>query len=250
MNPVRNDAGTILNPAQLDCDAVVGQRVLCPACGLFVFQLWPEGWDAHAANTCKGLISNTPGARKDEFKGGFKHLFRPEEHAPVRFNPDMERVFGYFSQIYLGGIPSIITQDSAFLAFVCTLTAVEALAGYRYGDESPGDKFKDFICGYFPVGYTGLADELWSFRNSMVHAFSTGKFVLVHHKSEYHLSKQSGGSVVLNAEDFYAALVSAAQKFFFEARNRLDLQEILLNRLRSEMGGPIAISTMGVRSGG
>jgi hypothetical protein len=48
---------------------------------------------------------------------------------------DLEIVLANFSRVYLGGIPAVITSDSAFLAFICILTATEALCGYRYGRE-------------------------------------------------------------------------------------------------------------------
>ena len=42
-------------------------------------------------------------------------------------DPKLETVLANFSAIYLGGIPPIITNDSAFLAFVCIITATKAL---------------------------------------------------------------------------------------------------------------------------
>lgn len=44
----------------------------------------------------------------------------------------------WFSRIYLGGIPPTITDDSAFLSFISVLSAIEALAGYRYSDVRGG----------------------------------------------------------------------------------------------------------------
>jgi len=35
-----------------------------------------------------------------------------------------------FSRIYLGGIPSLLNDDGAFLSFICSLTAIEALGGF------------------------------------------------------------------------------------------------------------------------
>jgi len=56
-------------------DDVVHRRVLCPACGQKVFEMWPEGWDAHAEHRCAGLSGVTPEERKAEFKSRFRHLF-------------------------------------------------------------------------------------------------------------------------------------------------------------------------------
>ena len=71
----RAPADTILNPEELTANQVVHQKVLCPACGVFPFQMWPEGWDAHAASNCAG-VSGSDKERKAEFKRRFRHLFR------------------------------------------------------------------------------------------------------------------------------------------------------------------------------
>jgi hypothetical protein len=40
------------------------------------FAMWPEGWDAHAAYTCKGMDVGSPDQRKAEYKRSLGHLFR------------------------------------------------------------------------------------------------------------------------------------------------------------------------------
>jgi hypothetical protein len=194
-------------------------------------------------------------------------------------DPELETVLTNFSRIYLGGIPPIITNDSAFLAFVCIVTATEALCGYRNGKKydrgQMGSLFKAFVAEYFPDPYKPYADDLWDFRNKLIHAFSPGRFSLTHHNSQSHLrtyapevasaeSEHCGGflavttapqynisvtgsnyvqpgSLILNAEDFYAGLLSAAQRYFSEVRESRDLQTILRERIRSETGGALAI---------
>ncbi len=76
MRPVRDSEGTILNAAFLTVNQVARRKVLCPACGEKVFEMWPEGWDAHAAHRCAGLESQEKEIRKAEFKFSFRHLFR------------------------------------------------------------------------------------------------------------------------------------------------------------------------------
>jgi hypothetical protein len=65
----------------------------------------------------------------------------------------------------------------------------------------------------------------------MVHSFTPGGFALTHHHSENHFRRAIGGLVTLNAEDFYAALLSAAQAFFSEVRTSSDLQALFFRRL-------------------
>ncbi len=52
----------------------------------------------------------------------------------------IEDIHRNFSRIYLGGIPAIITDESAFLSFIYVLAAAEALAGYRYSDVRESGK--------------------------------------------------------------------------------------------------------------
>lgn len=76
MKSVRNEGGVIVNAAVLKASHVAQKRVLCPACGEKVFEKWPGGWDAHAANKCRGISSKTPARRKEEYKSVLFHLFR------------------------------------------------------------------------------------------------------------------------------------------------------------------------------
>ena len=76
MNAKRRPDGTITNAAELGVKDVVHQRVLCPCCGDFVFEMWPEGWDAHAARKCPGLAPGADDERKHEFKSRYQFLFR------------------------------------------------------------------------------------------------------------------------------------------------------------------------------
>lgn len=147
-----------------------------------------------------------------------------------------------FSRIYLGGIPSLITDESFFLSFVCVLAGTEALAHYRYPEVAGnGDRFRSFVEGYFPAMYHPHASDLWNFRNALVHAFSTGKFALTQHRSDLHLQTDSGDFIYLNAEDFYAALLVAAQQYFKEVRSQPQLQGKLVTALEKEKGGAIQI---------
>ena len=123
-------------------------------------------------------------------------------------------VHANFSRIYLGGIPSLLNDSGgAFLSFICTLTGTEALGGFLKPKGRNGPKFKSFVKDYFPTPLNAQSDTLWQFRNAAVHGFSPGPYTVTHHNSHLHL-KTEDGVTVLNAEDFYAALVVAAKKYF------------------------------------
>jgi len=76
MKTALDDHGAICNAAALGVDDVVHKRVRCPGCQLKIFEMWPEGWDAHASSACAGLSEGSAEQRKDEFKAKFRHLFR------------------------------------------------------------------------------------------------------------------------------------------------------------------------------
>ena len=74
-----NPEGVITNAEDLTVNEVAHQAVLCPGCGTCTFKMWPEGWDAHAAHRCTGLIVTGTTERKKEFKTKFLHLFRNQK---------------------------------------------------------------------------------------------------------------------------------------------------------------------------
>jgi hypothetical protein len=62
----------------------------------------------------------------------------------------------------------------------------------------------------------------------------------MHHHSECHLTLDNG-AVVLNAEDFYGALLWAAQKYVAELRIDPNLRSLMMARLASPDGGGISV---------
>jgi hypothetical protein len=102
-----------------------------------------------------------------------------------------------FRRIYLDGVPKLIVDGTAFLAFICVITGTEALCGYRYGaayaPPDIGRLFKEFVGKYYPCEYHAYVDDLWELRNKLVHAFSTGRFLLTHHHPERHLTTHPTG---------------------------------------------------------
>jgi len=131
----------------------------------------------------------------------------------MKMNTDdlIKTVHANFSRIYLGGIPSLLNDNGgAFLSFICTLTGTEALGGFLKPKDKNGRRFKSFVKTYFPAPLDAQSDTLWRLRNAAVHGFSPGPYKVTHHNSQLHLT-MDGGLTVLNAENFYAALVMAAK---------------------------------------
>lgn len=155
----------------------------------------------------------------------------------------IDHVQANFSRIYLGGIPCILNDDGAFLSFICSLTAIEALAGFLSPQADNGPRFKDFVRNYFPDPYPVHADELWKLRNAAVHGFSPGLYKLTHHNSHIHFTKDDDRTV-LNAEDFYATLVTAASQYFNDLRSDTTLQAQFLERVNDPDTGVLVVSPL------
>jgi hypothetical protein len=67
-----------------------------------------------------------------------------------------------FSRIYLGGVPSLLNDDGAFLSFICSLTAIEALGGFLSPKAGNGERFRVFVQRYFPEPHPAQSDSLWN----------------------------------------------------------------------------------------
>ena len=161
-------------------------------------------------------------------------------------NDQIEAVHANFSRIYLGGIPGILNDEGAFLSFICGLTATEALGGFLEPQSGNGDRFRRFVARYFPEPLRSRGDDLWKLRNAAVHGFSPGPFILTHHNGHLHL-RQHEGRLILNAEDFFALLVLATQKYFEDVRRDDELQRAFLKRVSDPdtgvmVVGPIEVS--------
>ncbi len=148
-----------------------------------------------------------------------------------------------YSRIYLGGIPSTLNDDAAFLSFICTLTAIEALGGFVRPTEKNGPRFRGFIKDYFPAVYHSHADPLWKLRNAAVHGFSPGPYSLTHHNGHLHMTTD-GGRTVLNAEDFYSALVAASERYFTALSADASLQASFVTRANDPDTGVLAVGPL------
>ena len=72
----KDENGYITNAIDLTADDVAHQKVLCPLCSQR-FEMWPEGWDAHASSITRcNLSAATKEERKSEYKATLRHLFR------------------------------------------------------------------------------------------------------------------------------------------------------------------------------
>jgi len=146
-----------------------------------------------------------------------------------------------FNEIILGGIPVLLQQnETAFLSFMCSVAAIDALAAYRYTTDKVGERFVAFIKDYFPAGYAPHAEKLYKLRCRLLHNFSPAHFSLAHTSPAAHLQQRHIGDTVLSDDAFFADLRGAAEKFFAEVQTRLDRQHDMNARLLNlDNGGAI-----------
>jgi hypothetical protein len=143
-----------------------------------------------------------------------------------------------FRGIYLKkGIPMLARSRSAFLAFICIITGIEALSGFRYETGNIEKRFTNFIITYFPKPYHSLTKALWDFRNKMIHNFNPSGFALTHKQSHLHFTKLKDGRPILNAQDFYAAFASAANSYFAAVTSDDAIAGLMVNRLKKVHSG-------------
>lgn len=144
-----------------------------------------------------------------------------------------------FNEIILGGVPILLRQnETAFLSFMCSVAAIDALAGYRYASDK--ERFQNFIKEYFPVAYASHAENLYLFRCRLLHNFSPAYFTLVHAAPVAHLTRSAIGDTILSDDVFFADLRAAATKFFNEVQSDTDRQDTMNARLSNlDKGGAI-----------
>jgi hypothetical protein len=125
-----------------------------------------------------------------------------------------------FNDIILGGIPFLLERnETAFLSFMCSVAAIDALAAYRYTTGKVGGA----VCGLYPRvlsgSYAPHANNLYRLRCRLLHNFSPAYFTLVHASPEKHLQGSQIGDTILSDEVLFTDLRETAQKFFNEVQN-------------------------------
>jgi hypothetical protein len=153
---------------------------------------------------------------------------------------DIQEYRQNFDSIYVGGIPKLFNQENAFLGFVSILTALDSLSGLYLPNQKTGERFRLFVLNFFPKDYKPLADELWQFRNSMIHSFNPGPFAITCHVTRNHLmpiQTNVGDITVLNIEDFYSTLLYASRKYFQALCIDKELQSNFRKRISAKDGG-------------
>ena len=159
----------------------------------------------------------------------------------MAMTPYIQAAIRGFNDIILRGVPLLLKQnETAFLSFMCSVAAIDALAGYRYTTDNVGERFQNFIKEYFPASYEPHVEKLYVLRCRLLHNFSPAHFTLSHAKPSAHLQKSSIDDTVLSDDAFFADLQNAAAKFFAEVQTDAGRQDTMNARLLSiDKGGAI-----------
>jgi len=159
----------------------------------------------------------------------------------MAMTPQIRSALRGFNEIILGGIPFLLKHnETAFLSFMCSVAAIDALAAYRYATDKVGDRFVTFIKDYFPAPYAPHADNLYQLRCRLLHNFSPAHFTLVHASPRRHLQGSAIGDTILSDDVFFADLRGAAQTFFNEVQKDAGRQDAMNARLLNmKKGGAI-----------
>ena len=79
----------------------------------------------------------------------------------------LDEIDGYrvhFDAMYVGGIPHLLNEDGAYLAFLAIVSATDALAGLFAPTKLAGERFRLFVERYFPADHRPFANQLWNLR--------------------------------------------------------------------------------------
>jgi hypothetical protein len=146
--------------------------------------------------------------------------------------PEIESAIAGFKTIILGGVPILLQRnETAFLSFMCSLSALDALSGYRSSDNDVSKRYAQFIADYFPSPYQPHADDLYVLRCRMLHNFSPARFVLRHAAPLDHLKHDASGVTMLSDEVFFHDLREGALLFFDEVSKDRTRQDTMNARL-------------------
>jgi hypothetical protein len=115
-------------------------------------------------------------------------------------------------------------------AFILASCYIDYLAGFRYGKQSKGKDYMNFVRDYFNSKYDPgkLYEDL---RCKLVHNYSEGgSYTFTDNHHELHKTKISDGRIILNLEDFISDIENAMNTYFEELRTNDDRYNLALTR--------------------
>lgn len=130
----------------------------------------------------------------------------------------VEKLDASFVKVALEDIKRALDANTNLAVFILGTCFIDALAGFCYGKTKPNDskdghRFQNFVKKYKQQLHPYKPKTLWAMRCGLSHSYSTGKFMFVNKKPQYHNKRSTKGRQIINDEDFYDALVLAYSQF-------------------------------------
>lgn len=121
--------------------------------------------------------------------------------------------------------------ESKMGAFILSSCFIEYLAGFRYGKETNGNDYKEFVKSYLPQ-YN--KDKLYKdLRCKLVHNYTEGgSYTFVDNKASLHMQTTTDKKTVLNLENFVEDIETALKKYFEELKANDSLYELAIRRYK------------------
>lgn len=115
-------------------------------------------------------------------------------------------------------------------AFILSSCFIEYLAGFRYGKETSGKDYKNFITNYFNGKYD--PEKLYKdLRCRLVHNYSEGgTYTFIDNHPELHKKITQDGKIVLNLEDFVSDIEAVLKLYFNELKSDNAIFKLALDR--------------------
>lgn len=116
-------------------------------------------------------------------------------------------------------------------AFILSSCFIEYLAGFRYGKETNGNDYKDFVKNYLPQYHK---DKLYKdLRCKLVHNYTEGgSYTFVDKNSSLHGKPTTDNKTVLNLENFVSDIEKAMEKYFNELRSDDKIFKLAVKRYK------------------
>lgn len=114
-------------------------------------------------------------------------------------------------------------------AFILSSCFIEYLAGFRYGKETSGNDYKNFVKNYLPQYNKDKPYK--DLRCKLVHNYSEGgSYTFVDNKASLHGKSTADNKIVLNLENFIDDIESALKKYFEALKSNENLFKLAIKR--------------------
>lgn len=116
-------------------------------------------------------------------------------------------------------------------AFILASCFIDYLAGFRYGKQTKGTDYQNFVESYLPnYNAKSLYKDL---RCKLVHNYSEGgSYVFADGKATLHGTKLTDGRMIINLETFITDIEGAMARLFVEMEKDAVVRSLAIKRFK------------------